>query len=68
MGCVWGFDSGVSFGVLIRLCVFWVLISGMYFGCMCMCVLERISVGVRVLRRMRVRGMIEDVCVRGSDC
>ena len=36
--------------------------------CMCMCVLEIISVDVYVLRSMSVRGLSEGVCVKGSDC
>ena len=36
--------------------------------CMCMCVLERISVDVCVLRRLSVRGLSVGVCVIGSDC
>ena len=63
--------SGVSFLDNDKFVCFWLLIIGVCVGlrvCMCMCMLERISVDVCVLRRMSVRGMSGGVCVRGSDC
>ena len=63
--------SGICFLDNDKSVCFWLFIIGMCVGLrvrMCMCVLERISVDVYVLRRISVRGMSERVCVRRSDC
>ena len=69
--CFCGIDKWDVFWGINKSGVFWVFDNlGVCIGlrvCMCMCVLEGISVNVYVLRRVNVRGLSEGVCVRGSD-